>query len=166
MEHSQSNTAHGGKNHSVFVISKADPESVAASELMDELSDTLWAITGDSGRSSFDPADIKQPRSLFVIAYDNQQEALGCGAIRQVEGNSAEIKRMYARYKGAGIGSAILSYLELQAKELGYVSLKLETRLINHNAVCFYESNGYKRIGNYGKYAGNGEAVCYEKIID
>ncbi len=166
MEHNQSNTAHAGKNHCVFIISKADPESLAAAELMDELSDTLQAITGDSGRSSFDTADIKHPRGLFVIAYNNQQEALGCGAIRQAEGNSAEIKRMYARYKGAGIGSAILSYLEKQAKELGYVSLKLETRLINHNAVCFYESMGYKRIGNYGKYAGNGEAVCFEKIID
>lgn len=166
MEHTQSNTVHGGKNHCVFIISKADPESLAAAELMDELSDTLQAITGDSGRSSFDTADIKHPRGFFVIAYNNQQEALGCGAIRQAEGNSAEIKRMYARYKGAGIGSAILSYLEKQAKELGYVSLKLETRLINHNAVCFYESMGYKRIGNYGKYAGNVEAVCFEKIID
>ncbi len=166
MEHNQSNTAQSGKNHCVIVISKADPESLAAAKLMDELSDTLWAITGDSGKSSFDPADINLPRSLFVIAYNNQQEALGCGAIRQMEGNSAEIKRMYARYKGAGIGSAVLSYLEVQAKELGYVSLKLETRLINHNAVSFYESMGYKRIGNYGKYAGNSEAVCFEKIID
>ena len=166
MEHNQSNTAQSGKNHCVIVISKADPESLAAAKLMDELSDTLWAITGDSGKSSFDPADIGQPRDFFVIAYNSQQEALGCGAIRPMEGNSAEIKRMYARYKGAGIGSAVLSYLEVQAKELGYVSLKLETRLINHNAVSFYESMGYKRIGNYGKYAGNSEAVCFEKIID
>ena len=133
---------------------------------MNELSDTLQAITGDSGRSSFDPADIGHPRGFFVIAYNSQQEALGCGAIRPMEGNSAEIKRMYARYKGAGIGNAILSYLEKQAKALGYVSLKLETRLINHNAVRFYDSMGYKRIENYGKYAGNGGAICFEKILD
>ncbi len=166
MEHNQSNSSHDEKKHCVFVISKADPESLAAEKLMNELSDTLQAITGDSGRSSFDPADIGHPRGFFVIAYNSQQEALGCGAIRPMEGNSAEIKRMYARYKGVGIGNAILSYLEKQAKELGYVSLKLETRLINHNAVRFYEAMGYKRIENYGKYAGNGEAICFEKIID
>lgn len=69
------------------------------------------------------------------------------------------------RTKAIGIGTKILSYLEAQAMEMGYKSLWLETRLINHQAVSFYESRGYYRIPNYGKYVDRLDAVCFEKRL-
>lgn len=39
-----------------------------AIRLMNELSAELEHITGNSGRDSFDNADIKNPRSIFVMA--------------------------------------------------------------------------------------------------
>lgn len=132
---------------------------------MDELSETLKSITGNSGRHSFDPEDVCVPRSLFAIAYDDDGEAVGCGAIRPVNESTAEVKRMYVRVKAKGVGSEILSYLETQARAMGYSILWAETRLINEQAVHFYENKGYHRIPNYGKYAGNPEAVCFEKKV-
>ena len=138
------------------------PEAII---MMDELSEVLESITGDSGKNSFDPNDICGSKALFVIAYNEKEEAIGCGAIRPIDEKIAEVKRMYARAKEKGIGTKILGYLEKRAQEMGYSDLCLETRLINERAVSFYESRGYKRIVNYGKYANRPEAVCFQKNI-
>ncbi|RII35745.1 GNAT family N-acetyltransferase [Clostridium chromiireducens] len=146
------------------IISK-NPNGPDALSLMDELSNELEYITGNSGKSSFNLNDVCVPRSLFVVAYDENEEPVGCGAIRPINENIAEVKRMYAKTRGLGVGTEILHHLEIQAKELGYSALWLETRLINKQAVLFYEKNGYHRIANYGKYIDNFEAICFEKNI-
>ena len=148
-----------------ITILHEDPASKDALLLMNELSEVLTSITGASGRSSFDPEDVRVPRALFVIARSGTGEPIGCGAFRPMDIHTAEIKRMYARQKTRGVGTAILAYLEEQARGMGYTSLKLETRRINKHAVTFYEKRGYKYIPNYGKYDGNPEAVCFEKHL-
>ncbi|WP_222429793.1 hypothetical protein [Paenibacillus agilis] len=75
------------------------PTSQDAKELMDLLSDTLQSITGDSGKNSFDLADVYVPRSIFVIARNQDGEPIGCGAIRPIDNNTAELKRMFAKSK-------------------------------------------------------------------
>jgi ribosomal protein S18 acetylase RimI-like enzyme len=149
----------------MILIAEENPNSEDALLIMDELSEALESITGSSGRSSFDPEDVRIPRALFVIARNQSGEAVGCGAIRPISENAAEVKRMYAKIKGVGIGSGILAYLEAQARKLGYSVLRLEARLVNQRAVSFYESRGYRRIPNYGKYAANPEAICFEKCL-
>jgi len=133
--------------------------------LMEELSDTLRFITGDSGKNSFNLDDVSVSRSLFVIAYDENYQAIGCGAIRPIDEKIAEVKRMFARVKTKGVGSEILSYLEIQAKKLGYSTIWLETRVINEQAVFFYKKRGYIKIDNYGKYVNNTKAICFEKKL-
>lgn len=146
-------------------IQEEDPGTPDAILLLDELSDTLKAITGASGRTSFDPEDVRVARSIFVMARDEEGNAVGCGAFRPIDDATAEVKRMYTRDKGRGVGSLILAYLEEKAKEFGYKALRLETRLVNAQAVSFYASRGYNRIPNFGRYAGRPEAVCFEKEL-
>lgn len=146
-------------------IAQEDPHSDDAACLMDELSDCLESITGDSGKNSFDIEDVYIERSMFAIARDEEGHAIGCGAIRPVNQSTAEVKRMYARTRASGTGTKILSFLEHQACKMGYSALRLETRLVNERAVSFYEHNGYVRIPNYGKYVGNSKAICFEKIL-
>jgi len=146
-------------------IIKKNPNELEAILLMEELSQTLEAITGESGKNSFNSEDVCVPRSLFVIAYDEKDEAVGCGAIRPIDENIAEVKRMFAKVKTKGVGTQILSYLEMQAKKLGYSSLWLETRVINERAVLFYKKKGYSKMPNYGKYINNPEAICFEKKL-
>lgn len=146
-------------------IIKTSPKEPDAIHLMEELSETLRSITGDSGKSSFNSEDVCVPCSLFVIAYDESEEAVGCGAIRPIDEKIAEVKRMFAKVKTKGVGSEILSYLEIQAKKLGYSTIWLETRLINEQAVSFYKKRGYHKILNYGKYENNTKAICFEKKL-
>lgn len=146
-------------------IIKKKPTDHDAILLIEELSKTLETITGDSGKNSFDPKDVCVPRSLFVIAYDENGEPLGCGAIRPIDKNIAEVKRMFAKTKTKGVGTKILLYLESEALKLGYSTLWLETRVINKAAVSFYKKRGYIQISNYGKYIDNPNAICFEKKL-
>lgn len=145
-------------------IIETEPSVPDALQLLNELSDTLESITGDSGKSSFNLDDVALPRSLFVLAY-HHDEALGCGALRPIDENIGEVKRIYAKTKSKGVGSEILRYIETEARKLGYSKLRLETRLVNKQAVAFYENRGYHRIPNYGKYVHNHKAVCFEKDL-
>lgn len=146
-------------------IIEKNPNESDAILLMEELSQTLETITGASGKNSFNSEDVCVQRSLFVIAYDEKEEPVGCGAIRPIDENVAELKRMFAKVKSKGVGTHILSYLEMQAKKFGYSAIWLETRLINEDAVSFYKKNGYSKIPNYGKYVDNPKAICFEKKL-
>jgi GNAT superfamily N-acetyltransferase len=154
-----------GNEEPMFSIAPEDPASADSQPLMNELSSTLANITGNSGKASFDPDDVRVARACFVVARDAKQRAVGCGAFRPLRDGIAEVKRMYSRQGASGVGSAILAYLEAAAADFGYQTLWLETRLINARAVSFYERRGYRRIPNFGKYAGSLTAVCFEKRL-
>jgi GNAT superfamily N-acetyltransferase len=146
-------------------IGACDPDGPEAQALLAELSDALTAMTGSSGRASFSSDDARVPRSLFVVARDDGGALLGCGALRPVDGEAAEIKRMYARPGTRAVGAALLAHLEQAARGFGYRELWLETRVVNERAVQFYLKHGYARIPNYGKYAGRADAACFRKPI-
>jgi GNAT superfamily N-acetyltransferase len=147
------------------IISAESPFSSDAISLIDELSECHQGITGDSGKNSFDANHVCNDRAVFVIARNQSDKAIGCGAFRLMDETTAEVKRMYAKEKGMGIGNKILSYLEHQAYDMGYKTLRLETRIVDAKAVSFYERNGYRKIPNYGKYAGRVNSICFEKKL-
>jgi len=155
---------------SPVVVAAEDPAGTDAQALMAALSRSLAALTGSDGRASFDVEDVRGTRARFVVARDAQGRALGCGALRPlavagVSDEIAEIKRMFAVPGTAGVGSAVLAFLEAEAAHLGYAQAWLETRLVNARAVAFYERRGYARIENYGHYRGNAAAVCFGKRL-
>ena len=146
-------------------IAPQDPGTPDAVSLIDQLSHTLESVTGGNGKSSFNPDDVRGSKAMFVVARDSCGVAVGCGAFRQLEDGVAEVKRMYAIPGSRGVGTAILQYLEAQALQMGYTEFRLETRLVNSQAVRFYERRGFKRIPNFGKYVGRPEAVCLAKRL-
>lgn len=148
-----------------ITVQDESPASQDAVMLLDALSDALEGITGSGGRASFDINDMDDPKAVFAVARDSAGLAVGCGALRPMDMDTAEIKRVFAREQGKGVGSAVVEYLEQRAKALGFTALRLETRVVNERAVTFYLSLGYVRIPNYGRYAGREEAVCFGKTI-
>jgi GNAT superfamily N-acetyltransferase len=145
------------------VCTPADPDSVDARALIAELDAALAAITGDSGASSFDAADVRGPGAVFLVARAADGTAVGCGALRPLAPGLAEpvaeLKRMYAR-PGSGAGRALLAALEQQARAMGYRAIHLSTRRVNARAVDFYRRHGYADVAPWGKYVGSGRSVC------
>jgi len=101
-----------------------------------------------------------------ILAYENDKP-ISCGAIREYSPTSTEVKRMYTvrQSRGKGIATKVLIALEKWASELSYQKCILETGWRQPDAIRLYEKNGYKRIPNYGKYAGIANSVCFEKEI-
>ena len=145
-------------------IRRASVTSKEAVQLIEELSSILENITGSSGNASFQADALKAARTIFVIAYSDG-EPVGCGALQNYSNDIAEIKRVYSKIKGVGIGTQILWTLEEYAYSYGYRKIVLETRKINTTAVRFYQKSGYRICPNYGKYTHHEEAVCFYKSI-
>ena len=99
-----------------------------------------------------------------VVAYENDA-AVGCGAFREYEPQTAEIKRMFVRpeNRGQGIAGEILAELENWAKELDYSECILETGKKQPEAIALYRKSGYEIIPSYGQYLNAENSVCMRK---
>jgi GNAT superfamily N-acetyltransferase len=149
-------------------VDLADPHCEVAALLLPHLMAELATRYPEEETDAPVPALIDSPGGAFVIAWLGQQAA-GCGALRPMSKEVAEVKRMYVdpAHRGFGIGRAILAKLEALAREYGYTTLRLETGIRQPEAIHLYESVGFQRIPCYGQYAGAPLSVCYEKpIID
>lgn len=149
----------------MITVEKSDPFSPDSCSLIEKLSAELAPITGDSGKSNFTIDSMDGDRSLWVLARNEKGDATGCGAIRPLTENIAELKRMFSDRSAPWVGKALLNFLETSAKNMGYTEIWLETRHVNHKAVNFYKNNGYVLIENYGPYIGRDEAVCFSKVL-
>jgi putative acetyltransferase len=101
-----------------------------------------------------------------VVAYEDGKP-VSCGAIKEYDSESMEVKRMFTlpEYRGKGLAAIVLKELEQWASELSYQRCILETGLKQPEAIKLYERNGYSRITNYGQYAGIENSVCFEKKL-
>ena len=101
-----------------------------------------------------------------ILAYlDNTP--IGCGAIKEYNATTMEVKRMYVApsKRGKGIASKILKELEKWALEQNYSSCILETGLRQPEAIALYKKNGYLSIPNYGQYKTIANSVCFLKKL-
>src|SRR5450830_335763 len=151
------------------IITAVDADSADAQQLLQDLSDPLLGINGDSGRSSFAANETRGGRGGFFIARNSDGELLGCAALRPLGGDNnssiGELKRMYARPGQAGVGAALLAHVETQARQFGYAQLHLSTRVANGRAVAFYRKHGYAEVSAYGKYLGAVQSICLGKVL-
>ncbi|MBF6641240.1 GNAT family N-acetyltransferase [Flavobacterium sp. J49] len=102
-----------------------------------------------------------------LICYENDI-AVGIGAYKEYDSQTAEIKRMYTlpEYRGKGIAKTILTELELWAKEEGYKLALLETGYLQKDAIGLYQKLGYEITENFGQYIGVENSVCMKKNIN
>ena len=109
---------------------------------------------------------IDSLKNVVVCYVDN--EAAGCGAFKEFDKTSVEIKRMFVQpaMRGKGIAMKILDELELWAKELNYIAFVLETGKRQPEAINLYIKTGYSIIPNYGQYENVETSVCFRKLIE
>ena len=101
-----------------------------------------------------------------VVAYSGELP-VACGAIKEFDAVTMEVKRMFtdANFRGKGLATQVLTELENWAFELGYSKCILETGKRLPDAVRLYENRGYKLIPNYGQYIEMENSICFEKKL-
>ena len=86
-----------------------------------KLLDEYLAIK-DGNEPSFFAQYNKIDKIKYVIVYYDNGIATGCGAFKEYDSKTVEIKRMFVHsdYRNKGIGAITLNELEAWAKELNY----------------------------------------------
>jgi putative acetyltransferase len=146
-----------------WIIDAVDPRDGDAAALVAALTDELSRLYREDGSGNFRPDDVRGPRSGFVVGRIGGRP-VACGAYRPMGPEVAEIKRMYVApdFRGRGLGRRIL---EARARRDDYAAVRLETGILQPEAIRLYESAGYRRIDHYGIYQENPRSVCFEKTF-
>ena len=150
-------------------VRQEDPTSEAAAQMIRELTAELFERYQDlglDGAGSFAPGDSLVPRSAFVVARLGDRP-VGCGALRSLDEDTVEIKRMYvaADVRRRGIAAAIVAELERLAAEFGHRAVRLETGDRQREAVAFYEKLNFQHIPRFGGYVDRDFSICFEKVL-
>jgi len=128
--------------------------------------DAYLAIKDGRDHAFYDQYNKLDKIKHVIVAYENNKP-VGCGAIKEYDAITMEVKRMFTlpECRGKGIAAKVLNELEKWATELGYTKCILETGKRQPEAIALYKKNGYKNIPNYGQYVGMDNSVCFEKEI-
>lgn len=126
-----------------------------------------YLITTDGEDHAFFDQYNKIDLINHVIVIYSEGIALGCGAIKEYDKDTMEIKRMFTvpAARGQGIASIVLSELEQWTKELGYARCILEMGKLQTQAEILYRKNNYIIIPNYAQYEGVESSLCFEKKL-
>lgn len=140
------------------------PEAVSLISELNELLDGLYSP--DDNHFALDPSEVEASRGVFLLARLDG-EAVGCGAVRLLDGRRAEIKRMYVRpsAQGRGIGRAILRRLEAEARRRGAGMLVLEMGDSQPAAEALYRRAGFSPIPCWDDYLATPASVCLGKQL-
>jgi ribosomal protein S18 acetylase RimI-like enzyme len=87
--------------------------------------------------------------TLLLVRVDGQ--AAGCVALRLLEGDTGELKRLYVRptHRGLGLGRRLAEAAVAAARELGYARIRLDTTPGMAAALQLYRSLGFREIAPY-----------------
>lgn len=97
------------------------------------------------------PGNYAKPNGRLLIATVDDRVA-GCVALKKVDEETCEMKRLYVReeFRGQRIGIALIERLITDAREIGYKRLRLDTfPPIMSKAVELYRSYGFREIEPY-----------------
>jgi len=149
----------------VIKIVRTNAENQDFIKLVKNLDTELTKRDGDD-HTFYDQFNKIDQIKHVVVLYDHGKPA-GCGAIKEIEPQVMEIKRMYTspEKRGTGIATMILSELEKWAAELTYEKCVLETGKKQPEAIELYKKNGFQLIPNYGQYAEIENSLCFQKKL-
>jgi putative acetyltransferase len=88
----------------------------------------------------------------FLVVV-NDEQVIGSGALRKLDDETAELKRMWLleAYHGQGIGYRLIGQLVNFARKNGYTCVRLQTSPEQNRALDFYRKIGFREIPCYNE---------------
>ncbi|GAA1747027.1 GNAT family N-acetyltransferase [Aeromicrobium alkaliterrae] len=149
----------------IDIVEPDDPDARAAvSAYLREL-DERFATGFDPEQAAHDEVEFTGERGRFLVARVDD-DVVGCGALRWLSDDTAEIKRMWVdpSRRGLGLARRLLQQLEATALASGRPVVRLDTHPDLAAAIALYRANGYRDVPRYNDnpYAG----LWFEKRLD
>jgi putative acetyltransferase len=147
---------------------REDIGSASVRGLFAALNAELTDLYPEPGANHFElvSEEVQPGRGALLVAYEGNT-AVGCCALRRIDDQTAEMKRIYvapeARKKGTA--SLLLREMETEARRLGVTRLVLETGDRQPAAIALAESFGFTRVPLFGPYINSPLSVCMAKNL-
>ena len=91
-----------------------------------------------------------RPGGRFVLARLDG-DPVGCGALKRIDGETGEIKRVWVAksVRGLGVARRVLEKLEAAAREMNLSTLRLDTNKALTEAHALYRKEGYRNVERF-----------------
>ena len=96
------------------------------------------------------PGAYAPPRGRLFLATTTEGPA-GCVALRPIGDAACEMKRLFVRpsYRRQGLGRTLAECLIVEAQQIGYSTMRLDTLAFMHDSIRLYEAVGFVRRSAY-----------------
>lgn len=135
-------------------------------DLLREHLENMHEITPPESVHALDLEALRSPDITFWSAWEGD-ELLGCGALKELDSRSGEVKSMRTAkaHRRKGVASKILEHIIQEAKRRAYDSLHLETGSFPEFAPAraLYTQYGFEYRGPFGDYIDDPNSVFMTK---
>lgn len=145
-----------------------DLTGAEVADLLREHLEEMHEITPPGSVHALDLEALRSPDIVFWSVWEGD-DLLGCGALRQLDSRSGEIKAMRtaAAHRGRGVASKILEHILGEAERRGYDRLNLETGAMSEFAPAraLYRRYGFEYRGPFAEYTDDPNSVFMTKRL-
>lgn len=137
-------------------------------DLLEEHLENLKKITPPESVHALDLQELRSPDITFWTAWEND-ELLGCGALKELDSRSGEIKSMLTAkaHRRQGVASKIVEHIIEEAQRRGYNCLNLETGVCPEFAPAraLYTLYGFEYRSPFAEYIDDPNSVFMTKKL-
>ncbi|MFN6472186.1 MAG: GNAT family N-acetyltransferase [Nostoc sp. SerVER01] len=137
-------------------------------ELLREHLENMNEITPPESVHALDLEALRSPDISFFSAWEGD-ELLGCGALKELDSRSGEVKSMHTAkpHRCRGVASKILEHIIKEAQQRAYDCLNLETGAFPEfaPAQALYTRYGFEYRGPFGEYIDDPNSVFMTKKL-
>ena len=137
-------------------------------EFLDEHVQEMRSLTPLESKHALDLDGLRQPEITFWSVLDGDI-LVGCGAIKRLDADHAELKSMRtsAARKRTGVASRLLEHILGEARRMGYSRLSLETGAADHfrPARSLYAKFGFDYCEPFADYRPDPNSVFMTRTI-